>query len=132
MNNDILDQIVTNINLSPFNISIQLDESTDVSNCSQLIALARYVINDVINEDFLFCKEFVKTTTVTDIFDAVKIFFKENTLNINKVGSICTDGALALLGNKQDFLILVFTISSLDSFPIFLIFLSKTRFCCIT
>ena len=122
MNNDILYQIVTYIKLSNFKISIQLDESTDVLNCSQLIALARYVINDEINEDFLFCKELVKTTMATDIFDDVKIFFKENNLNINKVASICTDGAPALLGNKSCFLILVFTIRSLFIFPIFYLF----------
>ena len=67
-----------------------IDESTDVSNCPQFIALARYVIKNEINEDFLFCKELVKTATAIDIFDAVKVFFKENNLNINKVGSICT------------------------------------------
>ena len=36
---DILDQVVSSIKASPVKIPIQLDESTDVSNCSQLIVM---------------------------------------------------------------------------------------------
>ena len=41
----------------PINISIQLDESTDVADCSQLIALVRYMSDGEIKEEFLFCHE---------------------------------------------------------------------------
>ena len=45
MSCDILDQIVQEIQDSPIRVSLQLDESTDVSNMSQLIVYARYIKN---------------------------------------------------------------------------------------
>ena len=43
LNEDILDQVISDVRSSPLKISLQLDESTDVASCSQLIALVRYV-----------------------------------------------------------------------------------------
>ena len=39
MSEGILEQVIADIKASPVTISLQLDESTDVSNCSQLIAI---------------------------------------------------------------------------------------------
>ena len=39
---------------SPLKISIQLDESTDVSNCSQLICFVHYIKEKKVKEEFLF------------------------------------------------------------------------------
>ena len=39
---------------SPFPFNLQLDESTDVSYCSQLVSFVRYVNGDKIKEEFLF------------------------------------------------------------------------------
>ena len=39
MSEDILEQVIADIKASPVTISLQLDESTDVSNCIQLIAV---------------------------------------------------------------------------------------------
>ena len=61
MTEDILKQVVADINTSPGRISQQVDKSTDVSNCSQLIAVVRYVKNKEIEESFLFCQS-LKTT----------------------------------------------------------------------
>ena len=52
---DILDQVVSDIKVSSAKISVHLDESTDVSNCSQLMVFARYVKGNAIEEHFLFC-----------------------------------------------------------------------------
>ncbi len=35
--------------------ALQLDESTDVSSCSQLLVFARYVHDGKFKEEFLFC-----------------------------------------------------------------------------
>ena len=51
---DILDQVIADIRTGHLKIALQLDETTDVENCSQLIALVRYIRNGVIIEDF-FC-----------------------------------------------------------------------------
>ena len=41
---DVLDQVFAEFKASSLKISLQLDESTDVENCSQLIVLVRYVM----------------------------------------------------------------------------------------
>uniref|UniRef100_UPI00358EDACB protein FAM200C-like n=1 Tax=Myxine glutinosa TaxID=7769 RepID=UPI00358EDACB len=56
MSDDILAQVVAVLVASPTKFSLQLDETTDVSNLSQLILFVRYVKGDEIKEDFLFCK----------------------------------------------------------------------------
>ena len=43
MSEDILQQVIADIKSSPIKVSLQLDESTDVSSCSQLLVFARYV-----------------------------------------------------------------------------------------
>ena len=43
LSSDILDQVIADIKASPLKTFLQLDETTDVENCSQLIALVRYV-----------------------------------------------------------------------------------------
>ena len=50
-----LAQIVSDLISSPAKFSFQLDETTDVAGLSQLAVFVRYVKEDVIKEDFLFC-----------------------------------------------------------------------------
>ena len=66
MRDDILKQVITDIKSSPTKISMQLDESTDVAKCCQLLAIVRYAKGETI-------------------------------------GSICTDDAHAMLGNRSGF-----------------------------
>ena len=77
LSSDILDQVIADIKASPLKISLQLDETTDVENCSQLIALVRYVHDGAIMEDFLFCEDLKRTTKAKDIFQCVNFFFYE-------------------------------------------------------
>ena len=51
---DILNQIVSDIKASSTKISVQLDELTYVSNCSQLTVFACYVKGNTVEEQFLF------------------------------------------------------------------------------
>lgn len=55
--------------------ALQLDESTDVSGKSQLISFIRFVNENEIIEQFLFCRELQTTTTGVDIWNAVNNFF---------------------------------------------------------
>ena len=75
---DVLDQVIAEIKASSLKISLQLDESTDVENCSQLIVLVRYVHDGSIKEDFLFCEDLKRTTKAKDIFQCVKNFFAKH------------------------------------------------------
>ena len=103
---DVLDQVIAEIKASSLKISLQLDESTDVENCSQLIVLVRYAHDGSIKEDFLICEDLQRTTKAKDIFQCVKIFFAKHDLDMQVIGSVCTDGAPAMLGNKSVFFLL--------------------------
>lgn len=56
MSSNILQQVIEELNSSPFQFSMQLHESTDVSQCSQLLVFVRYVHHETqsIKEEFLF------------------------------------------------------------------------------
>lgn len=85
--------ILQHLKASPVKVSIQLDESTDVSFCSQLMAFVRYVNEKVVVEGFLFCKPLKTTAKATDVFSLVKEFFLEHGMTLKMCGSVCTDGA---------------------------------------
>ena len=82
---------------------MQLDESTDAAKCCQLLAMVRYAKDETVCEDFLFCKPLQTTTTALDIFNLVKEFFFKHELDMSLIGSICADGAPAMLGNRSGF-----------------------------
>ena len=97
-----------------------MDESTDVENCSQLIVLVRYVHDGSIKEDFLFCEDLQRTTKAKDTFQCVKNFFAKHDLDMQVIGSVCTDGAPAMLGNKSVFFCFVKTgYSALAGYSLF-------------
>ena len=101
LSSDIFDQVIADIKARPLKISLQLDETTDVENCSQL---ERYEHDGAII-DFLFSEDLKKTIKGKDIFQCVKNFFAKHDLDIQIIGSVCTDGAHAMLGNKSGFLL---------------------------
>ena len=53
MSEDILEQVVAEIKASSVKISLQVNESTDVLNCCQLIIVVRYVKSKEVEESFL-------------------------------------------------------------------------------
>ncbi|XP_040278289.1 protein ZBED8-like [Bufo bufo] len=89
--------------VNPAKFSLQLDETTDVSNLSQLAVFVRYVKDDVIKEEFLFCKPLTTTTKAADVKKLVDDFFKDNNLSWDMVSAVCSDGAPAMLGRKSGF-----------------------------
>ena len=100
---DILQQVIADVKASPIKVSLQLDESTDVSSCSQLLVFVRYVKEKEVVEEFLFCTPLKTTTKAVDVFNIVKEFFLNHEMSLDMVGSLCTDGAPAMLGNKSGF-----------------------------
>ena len=66
-------QLVRRVAESPF-FAIQLDESTDVTNCSQLLVYVRYVYDFEMIEDFLFCKPLEGRSTSVEIFKVLNDF----------------------------------------------------------
>jgi hypothetical protein len=69
---DILSQVVDEIKSCPNGMfSIQLDESTDVTNLAQLLVYVRYAYNYDIKTEFLLCKPLETTTAARDVFKVV-------------------------------------------------------------
>ena len=82
---------------------MQLDESTDVTNCGQLLVYVRFTENDIVKTELLMSKEVFGTTKGKDIFNIVDEFFKKNDLEWSKLVGCTTDGAPAMLGRKSGF-----------------------------
>ena len=71
-----VDGVCKEIKSSAFGLfSIQLDESTDVASCSQLMVFARYAHAGSFKEEFLFCSPLELTTKASDILEKVSFFF---------------------------------------------------------
>ena len=105
--NDILSQLIAQIQDSPCRISLQFDETTDIKSISQLVAYVRFVKENAIVDEFLFCLEMKERTRAKDVFDLVNAFFCENSIAWNKMGSVCTDGAPAMIGHRSGFVALM-------------------------
>lgn len=103
MSEDIADQVYAEITSSEFGFGIQIDESTDVTNCSQLLVYARYAHNNALKTELLMNEELVSTTKGEDVFQLVDQCFKKNGLEWSKVVGCTTDGAPAMLGRKSGF-----------------------------
>ena len=97
MSLDILEQIVSQVNTSPF-YSIQLDKSTDIAGLPQLSLFIRYNSYGEVLEELLFCKDLQLHTTGEDILKIINGFFNGNSICWDKCAGICTDGAVACTG----------------------------------
>jgi hypothetical protein len=58
----------------PFPFTMQLDETTDISQYSQRLVFVRYVHADAIKEEFLCCGSLLETTKITDIWGGEQHF----------------------------------------------------------
>ena len=64
---------------------LQLDESTDVSNMSQLIVYDRYIKDGDIKDEFLFCKTLQTMTKADDVLRLVANFFQKQQIKMGEV-----------------------------------------------
>ena len=102
MSNDILEQVTTELKSSS-SFAIQLDESTDVSSCSQLLVYVRYMKGHSVKEEYLFSEPLATTTRGKDVFDIVNKFFEDKGIDWTKLVGICTDGAPSVTGVHSGF-----------------------------
>src|SRR5215469_15579232 len=100
MSQDIKLQVVEKIRQSPF-FAIQLDETTDVSQVSQLLVYTWFVSGNKMEEEFLFCKPLMLTTKAEDVMNIVSKFFQEENISWEKLIGVCTDRAPGMLGSKS-------------------------------
>ena len=87
---------------------MQLDESLDITNCCQLLVFVRYVHADTIKEEFLFCESLPQHAKATDVLKMLNNFSANQNFELKKkIGSLCTEGAPAMLGKTSGFAALV-------------------------
>ena len=103
MNDDILAQIVLDLISDTAKFSLQFDETTNVSDLSQLAVFVRYGKEDVKKEDFLFCQPLITTTKAAEIKKFVDNFFRDNDLSWYIVYAICLDRARVMLERNSGF-----------------------------
>lgn len=84
--------------------SIQCDESVDSSSTSQLMVFIRMVFDDFSTKELLTLLPLTTTTRGIDIYDAVKRFFEEKRIPLEKLESLTTDGAPAMTGRHTGFI----------------------------
>lgn len=106
MAKDIKNQVIVAIKKSPF-FAIQLDESTDIAQCSHLLVYVRYIENERMKDELMFSTELLTTTKAVDVMEAVSDFFKKHELSWQKLIGVCTDGAPSMLGSRSGFVQLV-------------------------
>ena len=69
ISDDIKGRVLQQMKASPINqFAIQLDESTDVAKCSQLLVFVRYVHDGDFKEEFLFNEQLTQRTRGEDVF----------------------------------------------------------------
>jgi hypothetical protein len=78
--------------------SLQVDESTDITNMAQLLVFIRYDFDNVLNEEYLFCKSLKSNTNAENIFKIIDNYLSTINLPWKKCVGICTDGAQAMCG----------------------------------
>ncbi|KAF2347537.1 Ribonuclease H-like domain [Trinorchestia longiramus] len=99
MVSDILPQVITEIKESSYSkFFLQFDESCDVASCAVLLGFVRYIHQDRIKEEFLFCENLLTTTKGEDVFNIINSFFTKNGLDWNSVQQVSVDGAPAMMG----------------------------------
>ncbi|XP_068229447.1 protein FAM200C-like [Palaemon carinicauda] len=102
MSDDIMLQVVAAVRCSPV-YSLQLDESTDVASCSQLIVYVRYLDVEVMKEEYLFSEPLATTTRRKDIFKILEAFLLKHELGWDALVGVCTYEAPSMAGCKSGF-----------------------------
>ena len=106
MSDNIKSKVLSKIDSSPV-FALPLGESTDISHLSQLLVYVRYVADERINEEFLFCQPLETTSKADDVFQMLIDFFDKTELSCSKLVGVCTDGAQAMIGANSGLISLV-------------------------
>ncbi|XP_076592490.1 LOW QUALITY PROTEIN: protein FAM200A-like [Chaetodon auriga] len=81
--------------------SIQLDESTDVSDCATLLVYVRYPWENDFMEDLLCCLNIPMGTTGEDIFRVLNDYMIKSGLDWGNCAGVTSDGAANMTGRKS-------------------------------
>uniref|UniRef100_G3PJM4 Uncharacterized protein n=1 Tax=Gasterosteus aculeatus TaxID=69293 RepID=G3PJM4_GASAC len=85
--------------------SVQCDESVENSSTAQLSVFIRMVFEDFsTKEELLALLPFKTTTRGVDVYNAVKEFFVQKKVPLEKLVAVATDGAPAMIGRHAGFI----------------------------
>ena len=108
---DIADQVISSVKGPKYEFSMQLDESTDITNNAQLLVYTRYTTQNYDAETkLLMSKELSSTTIGKDVFEVLCNFFEQNKIDWKKLIGCTPDGAPSMLGRKSGFTTYVETV----------------------
>lgn len=104
MSCDVEEQLIDKIKKAPY-FALQCDETTDVSQYSQLLVFVRFFDSEknVFIEEMLFMDTLETTARGIDVFEKVVSYFEKNNVEWEKLVGSCTDGAPAMLGSRSGF-----------------------------
>ena len=94
---DVEEQVIEQVKKWKY-FAMQLDESTDWSNCANLVRFVRYENEGSIMEEFLCCLKLPGRTTSSEIFHSLNKYVQEQGLDCEKCVGVCTDGAANMVG----------------------------------
>ena len=97
---DIEQQVIEDLKKSPY-FAIQLDESTDMSNCAILLCFVRYKGKTDFKEELLCYIDLPERTSGSEIFRLLKTYFSEKDINWANCVGVCTDGAASMTGYRS-------------------------------
>uniref|UniRef100_A0A3Q2QQW0 HAT C-terminal dimerisation domain-containing protein n=1 Tax=Fundulus heteroclitus TaxID=8078 RepID=A0A3Q2QQW0_FUNHE len=106
MANQVEETQVKDINAALF-FSLALDESTDASHLSQFSVIARYPAGDTLREESLAVLPIKGSTRGEDLFKSFMEFAQGKNLPMDKLLSVCTDGAPCMVGKNKGFVTLL-------------------------
>jgi hypothetical protein len=86
------------------NVSLQLDESRDISQKCQLLSYIRLLDGDFIVEQFISCTELPVTSTGCEIYNSMTATLEENKLCWGNCISVCTVGPPAMTDRIKGFI----------------------------
>ena len=74
MSGVIADQVMAGVKDSKFGFAIQLDESTDVAKCNQLLVYVCFIQNNTVKTELMLNQELAATTKGKDVFNVLADF----------------------------------------------------------
>jgi len=118
ISNDIHEQFLFELN-NASGFSLSLDLSSDLHDKEQLMIWVRFDVGDIFKEDLLALISLNSTTRGEDIYAALKECLLRNSIDLNKLISLTTDGAPAMVGRKKGLVGLLLADNDFPKFQVY-------------
>lgn len=107
INNDLVEQLIHDLERCTY-FSIQLDESTDVTDTAQLLIFVRMVFDDLsVKEELLSMVSLHSRSTSNNIYNEVLKSLTAKSASLNKLVSVTADGAPNITGKNNGLIALL-------------------------